>query len=103
MTELNEQRTLHPLYEPAKSDSVLTVRFVGNTAVVGILGFSGDPGVDPYQMLAASQELRRKAFQMIQAAEVAEAKARLKAEADGIQVTNLLPPGGFIRPDDSGG
>jgi len=87
---------LHPLYKPAQSDSVLTVRFVGNTAVVAGLGFSGSPGVDPYQMLAASEELKRKAFQMLQAAEVEEAKARQRQD----QLNKIHRPGGPVLPPD---
>lgn len=96
MTDQDEKsELLHPLYKPATSDSVLIIRFVGNTAVVGSLGFSGSPGVDPYQMLAAGEELKRKGFQMIQSAEVAEAKARLEAAKSGIAITDRLPPGRF--------
>ena len=93
--------TLHPLYRPAVSDSILLIRFVGNTAVVADIGFTGDPGVDPYQMLGASEAMKRKGFQMLQAAEIAEAKARLAAEGppvpDGkkIMVTDQMPPGEF--------
>lgn len=94
---------LHPLYKPATSDSVLTIRFVGNTAVVGRLGFSGAPGVDPYQMLAAAEELKRKAFQMLQAAEVAEAKARQRREGvNQVQTATRIPPGGFKEPGPGG-
>ncbi len=88
---------LHPLYRPAVTDSILTIHFIGNTAVVGRLGFAGDPGVDPYQMLGAAEELKRKAFQMLQMAEMEEAKAR---EQKRIQVTGKLPSEGqFLRPD----
>ncbi len=101
MSEENFKLTLHPLYKPAVSDSILLVRFVGNTAVVANIGFTGDPGVDPYQMLGASQELRRRAFKMLQFSEVAEAKARIAAgeppAPDGKQivVTDQMPRGGF--------
>lgn len=89
---------LHPQYVPAQTDSVLTIRFVGNTAVVGGIGFGGTPGVDPYQMLAASEELKRKAFQFLQAAEVEEAKERQRLEALGkIETATKLPPGAFRR------
>lgn len=99
---MTEQTTseLHPLYQPAESDSVLTIRFVGNTAVVGAIGFSGAPGVDPYQMLAAGEELKRKGFQMITAAEMAEARARVEAEKSGIITTGQMPPGNFKGADE---
>lgn len=105
MSEEKFKPTLHPLYVPAVSDSILLVRFVGNTAVVADIGSTGDPGIDPYQMLGASEALKRKGFQMIQAAEVAEAKARIAAEEppapDGKQilVTGQMPPGRFKGTD----
>ena len=117
MSEEGYKPTLHPLYKPAVSDSILLIRFIGNTAVVADIAFTGDPapGVDPYQLLGAGEAMKRKGFQMIQAAEVAEAKARIEAEGlsplpeppdpsqaikgpEGgkkILVTDKLPPGGF--------
>lgn len=101
MSEEKVKPTLHPLYKPAVSDSILLVHFVGNTAVVANIGSAGDPGIDPYQMLGASEAIKRKGFQMLQMAEVAEAKARIAAEGpptpDGKQiiVTDKMPPGSF--------
>lgn len=98
MTEQPEEQQpdLHPLYVVATSDSILTVRFVGNTAVVASIGFSGAPGVDPYQMLGASRDLERRAFQMLQMAEIEEAKKREEErQKTKIEVASDLPPGGF--------
>jgi hypothetical protein len=86
-----EQETrLNPLYKPATADSRMSVRFVGNTAVVGTMTFNG---VDPYQMLALSRDLERRAFQMLQAAEIEEARRRPK-----VATTGDMPQGGFKRP-----
>ena len=87
---------LHPLYQVATSDSILTVRFVGNTAVVASLEFSGAPGIDPYQLLGASRDIERRAFQMLQIAEMEEAKKREEERKQNeIAVTTELPKGGF--------
>lgn len=96
MTEQpEEQPELHPLYQVATSDSILTVRFVGNTAVVASLGFSGAPGIDPYQLLGASRDIERRAFQMLQMAELEEARKREEERKTGIAVASKLPEGGF--------
>jgi hypothetical protein len=94
-----EQPSLNPLYQVAQTDSKLTIYFVGNTAVVASIEFSGAPGVDPYQMLGASRDLERRAFQMLQMAEIEEAKNREKErEKTKIEVASKvpdLPAGGF--------
>lgn len=101
MSDKESRPALHPLYRPAVSDSILLIRFVGNTAVVAEIAYKGDPGVDPYQLLGASEAMKRKGFQMLQAAEIAEAKARLAAEetpppdSKKIIVTDQMPPGEF--------
>lgn len=84
---------LSPLYKVAVTDSVLVIRFVGNTAVIQALDFLGDPGIDPYQMMGAAEELKRKAFKMLQYAEVAEAKK--EAERAKIETTKEMPSGHF--------
>lgn len=89
---------LHPLYQVATSDSWLKINFVGNTAVVASIEFGGAPGTDPYQMLGASRDLERRAFQMLQMAEIEEAKKREKErEKTKIAVASDLPAGGFKR------
>jgi hypothetical protein len=99
MTENTEQPkpTLHPLYVPAQADTWIKIEFVGNTPVVA--GYGGSSDLTPYHMLAAAEDMKRKAFQMMQFAEIEEAKARQKQEAMGIQtpgdVKVELPPGGF--------
>lgn len=89
----NQLIGLSPLYKVAVSDSILLIRFVGNTAVIQALDFLGDPGIDPYQMLGAAEELKRKAFKMLQYAEVAEAKK--EAAKPKIQTTGDMPAGHF--------
>lgn len=88
---------LSPLYKVAVTDSVLMIRFVGNTAVILSLEPLGIPGIDPYQMLGAAEELKRRAFKMLQYAEVAEAKEAAKKEAERakIEVTDEMPSGHF--------
>ncbi len=99
MTDKPEEKSdLHPLYQIATSDSKLTVNFVGNTAVVASIEFGGAPGVDPYQMLGASRDLERRAFQMLQMAEIEEAKKREEERKTGIAVASKLPAGGFKQP-----
>lgn len=93
MTE--EQQALHPLYKPAEVDTKITINFIGNTPVIS--GYDAT-GITPYHMLAASEDLKRKAFQMIQLAEIKEAEERNKREAmSGIQVPGKtdLSKGGF--------
>jgi hypothetical protein len=100
VTEANEQPNpdLHPLYVVATSDSVMTVRFVGNTAVVASIEFSGAPGVDPYQMLAAARDLERRAFQMLQMAEIEEAKRREEErKRTEIATATHIPSGGQFK------
>ena len=96
--------TLSPHYRPAVADSMLAIRFVGNTAAImdAKLG-----AVDPYQMLAAGEWLKMKAFQMIQSAEIAEARrleaeeieAQRQADLNRIAVTDKLPPAGYRGPE----
>ena len=89
----NELIGLSPLYKVAVTDSVLMIRFVGNTAVIQALDFLGNPGIDPYQMLGAAEELKRRAFKMLQYAEVAEAKK--EASKPKIELTSEMPAGHF--------
>jgi len=93
----NDQSKLSPIYTPAEQDSVLEIRFVGNTAQVANARLGG---VDPFQMLAAAEWLKMKAFQFIQSSEIESAK-REQAEqtANQILTTAKLPPEGFVGPD----
>lgn len=103
MTEQPEQEqptkelSLNPLYEPAEFDSTITAHFVGNSAVISHYDAFG---ISPYHMLAAAEDMKRKAFQMLQAAEIAEVKAQQERAKLGIQTPGApgavkLPPGGF--------
>lgn len=87
-----QEPDLHPLYRPAVIDSALMIRFVGNTAVVASMELAG---ADPYQMLAAGRDLERRAFQMIQMAEIEEAKERARERIPTASDLPDLPPGGF--------
>ena len=88
--------SLNPLYQPAEFDSQITVHFIGNSAVISHYDAYG---ISPYHMLAAAEDMKRKAFQMIQAAEVAEMRAQQEKAKMGIQTPGAagvkLPPGGF--------
>jgi len=100
MTEQNQPTKnigLNPLYEPAKHDTVITIHFIGNTPVVS---HYDSYGMTPYHMLAAPEDMKRKAFQMIQLAEIKEAQAQKQREEMGIKTATKipqsgLPPGGF--------
>ena len=100
MTDNTQEQNpmLNPLYQPAEFDSRLTIIFIGNTPVIS--GYEAH-GITPYHMLAATEDLKRKAFQMIQAAEIAEAKERKRREEMGIQTATKMedvprPPGRFV-------
>lgn len=80
-----DEGKLHPQYKVQLSDSQLVIRFVGNTAVVAGYNFVN---VDPYQMLGAAEDMKRKAFQMLQAAEIEEAK---RAKQDKISIAGSMP------------
>jgi len=92
------RQILHPLYVAAEADSWLKINFVGNTPVIA--GYDGSFDITPYHMLGAAEDMKRKAFQMIQFAEIKEAEERKRQEAMGIQKTGRMPdgpltPGGF--------
>lgn len=86
--EVNER--LSPIYKPAEIDSTLAVRFHGNTAQVADMKLAN---VDPFQMLAASEYMKMKAFQFIQQAEINAAKQGLAVPKPG----EGLAPSGFMK------
>lgn len=83
---------LHPLYKPPEMDSMLQIRFIGNTAQIGDYNFRA---CDPYQLLVAAHELERIANQQISMAE-------RRAAAEGIVVAQAeSPPAGkILTPED---
>jgi hypothetical protein len=68
---------LSPAYEPATEDSILLIRFVGNTAQIGDFQTKN---IDAFQLLAMGSFLEMKGKQTIAGIE-AEAMARAQAEA----------------------
>lgn len=89
---------LSPLYKPAERDTILHIRFVGNTAIIGDLAY--EPSIDPFQMLAASEFIKVKAHQMIAQSEMQalqameeEKKARGEIVTAGRIPDDLPPPG----------
>ncbi len=81
-------------YQPATTDSRVMLRFIGNTAVVGMVSFLGR--VDPFQLLAASEYLRYIATNMIRASEQAEAAMRIRpgTPEQVARAAQILRPGG---------
>lgn len=88
---------LHPMYQPAEKDSRLVIHFIGNTPVIA--GYDAI-NITPYHMLGAAEDMKRKAFQMIQYAEVMEAEEQKKRNAMGIQTATKIPAGPL--PPDGG-
>ncbi len=80
---------LHPAYKPAEEDSIILIRFVGNTAQ---LGDFQTKNIDAFQLLAISHFLEMKGKQNIAAIE-AETMARMQAEAreNEIAVASRIP------------
>ena len=83
------------MYRPADKDSRLIINFVGNTPVIA--GYDAI-NITPYHMLGAAEDMKRKAFQMIQFAEIKEAEEQKKREAAGIQTATKLPRDGRLPP-----
>ncbi len=84
-----ESSQLSPAYVPATEDSIVAVRFVGNTAQIGDFQTRS---IDAFQLLALGQFLEMKGKQTIAAIE-AEAYARAQAEAakNKIEVPGRMP------------
>ncbi len=80
---------LNPAYVPAQEDSIVLVRFVGNTAQIGDFQTKR---IDAFQMLALGSFLEMKGKQTIAAIE-AEAYARAQEEArkNAIVVPGRMP------------
>jgi len=96
---LKMERGLSEFYTPAPLDSIMIIRFIGNTARIADMQMGG---VDPFQMIAAAEYLKMKSFQMIQTAEIEEAaKVRAEEETNQIITTGKLPPEGFVTPGDA--
>ncbi len=102
-----ENVALNTAYVPATEDSIVAVRFVGNTAQIGDFQTRG---IDAFQLLALGQFLEMKGKQTIAAIE-AEAFARAQAEAAKSEVVvagrmpsaeelAAMPPG--MRPASDG-
>lgn len=92
-----ERPDLYETYRPAKFDTMLTIRFSGNTAQpVSLEG----KALDPFQILAAAEWMKMKAFQMLQNEELKAARELAKKESiNKIEVPGQhLPPGGFVDP-----
>ena len=77
---------LNPAYTPATEDSIVAVKFVGNTAQIGDFQTKN---IDAFQLLALGQFLEMKGKQTIAAIE-AEAFARAQAEA---RAREIVVPG----------
>jgi hypothetical protein len=92
--EAKDEGTLHPQYMVQLGDSQLVIRFVGNTAVVAGYNFMN---VDPYQMLGAAEDMKRKAFQMLQAAEIEEAKRAKQSQIEIAQPVSGRGAGQFVQ------
>lgn len=74
---MNGAPALHPNYKPAEEDSLLQVRFMGNTARVIDVNFKN---IDPFQLFAAARWLERHGEKTLALAEQEEAQ-RLEREA----------------------
>lgn len=92
----SEQPKLFPGYEPAKEDSVLMIRFAGNTAQ--IIDFV-TKNIDAFQILAVAHFLEMKGKQAVVAIEQAEIyrqqqlkqQAEAEAERKKIMVAGRIP------------
>ena len=85
--DINDDRptkaSLHPSYTPAKEDSLIRIRFAGNTAIpVGVDMHL----VTPFQLFAISAYLEHEAKKML-----------LRAEQEAMMKSNNS---GIITPDD---
>ena len=69
----NQEATpnLSPGYKPATEDSVIFIRFVGNTAVLAGVQFKA---IDAFQILAVAEFLKMKGHQTLAMQESAEAE-----------------------------
>lgn len=81
-TENQKKNDLHPFYEPAEVDSMVTIRFVGNTSQVADVKFRN---CDPFQLKGAAWWLERHADKTLTLSE-------RKAAAEGLS-----------KPEDEGG
>lgn len=83
---------LSPIYKPATVDSTMAIRFVGNTAQIADTRLAG---IDPFQMLAAAEWLKMKAYQFIQRMEIDAAKKGIAVAGPG--ALEGLDPSGFKK------
>jgi hypothetical protein len=80
---VSEQPDLSPAYRPATEDTMLVIRFVGNTARIQGMAVRGD--IDPFQMAAAAWFLKRESEKAIAILEQRLAMSR-------VAVTGQMPP-----------
>lgn len=88
---------LSPMYEPAEQDSMIQVRFVGNTAQIADARFRT---IDPFQLKALAWWLERHAEKTLAASERrAAAEGITTPESEGAPGMRLIKPGDLRGPD----
>lgn len=87
---------LDPNYQPAQKDSMLTIRFVGNTAQIRYMD-AHNTDIDAGQLMAAGEWLKHQAKKMWIAGEnaalaAAQEQAEPKISVARGSLSSLIPP-----------
>lgn len=100
MSEHNNQQTppLHPEYQPAESDHLVVVHFIGNTPRVHRIQFHGQ--ISPEHLAAAAAQLGVRAEFHISQQLIAD---EYRKAQQGIKVAGQPKHGDTIRPDQMSG
>lgn len=83
-----QDEMLHPAYKPAERDSILFVRFMGNTASLADVKYED---ISPFQLIAFGEFIKAEGFAMI------EAQKRLLAQQQ-MNKPNIAVPTPKIDP-----
>ena len=94
MSEAPPRPALSEFYKPATVDTVLVIRFAGNTADVVDIATATPAGVTPGQLWGAIGALQRAADRLASASEAeAERRSKIRSILTGHELPPTPPPG----------